>query len=136
MIEFHAVNKYYGHHQVLVEVTQKIEQGETVVLCGPSGSGKSTWLRAINRMEEIDSGQILVNGTDTHGKGVHLDRLRSGIGFVFQQLNLFAHLTVLANCTLAPVRLKRMTAAEAKDYGLVDHVVQSRIDIKDAPKLE
>jgi polar amino acid transport system ATP-binding protein len=118
VIEFHAVNKYYGRHHVLVDVSHKIERGETVVVCGPSGSGKSTLLRSINRMEEIDSGQILVNGTGAHGTGVEIDRLRSGIGFVFQQFNLFPHLSVLANCTLAPVRLKRLTQAEAEKRAL------------------
>jgi polar amino acid transport system ATP-binding protein len=118
VIEFRAVHKHYGRHPVLVDVTEKIARGETVVVCGPSGSGKSTLLRTINRLEEIDSGEILVDGRDVHGKDVHLDSLRCGIGFVFQQLNLFPHLSVLANCTLAPVLLGRLGAAEAEKRAL------------------
>jgi len=118
MIEFRGVNKYYGRYRALADITQTIERGETVAVCGPSGSGKSTLLRTINRLEGIDSGQILVEGRDIHGPDVHLDRLRSGMGFLFQQLNLFPHLTVLDNCTLAPVRLKRLTPGEARERAL------------------
>jgi polar amino acid transport system ATP-binding protein len=118
MIEFRNVSKYYGKYRALTDVTETIGRGEVVVVCGPSGSGKSTLIRTINRLEEIDSGQILVDGQDNHAPGLHLDRFRAGIGFVFQQFNLFPHLTVLDNCTLAPIRLRGMTPAEARDRAL------------------
>jgi polar amino acid transport system ATP-binding protein len=118
MIEFRGVNKYYGKYHALRDVTETIGRGEVVVVCGPSGSGKSTLIRTINRLEEIDSGQILVDGRDIHAADQHLDRFRSGIGFVFQQFNLFPHLTVLDNCTLAPKHLRGLTPAEARDRAL------------------
>ncbi len=118
MIEFRQVNKRYGRYQALIEITETIARGEVVVVCGPSGSGKSTLIRTINRLEEIDSGKILVDGRDIHAPGVDLDQLRSGIGFVFQQLNLFPHLTALDNCTLAPIHLRGLTPAEARDRAL------------------
>jgi polar amino acid transport system ATP-binding protein len=118
MIEFRGVNKYYGKYHALSDVTETIGRSEVVVVCGPSGSGKSTLIRTINRLEEIDSGQILVDGRDIHAPGLHLDRFRSGIGFVFQQFNLFPHLTVLDNCTLAPKHLRGLTPAEAQDRAL------------------
>jgi polar amino acid transport system ATP-binding protein len=128
MIEFRHVNKYYGKYRALVDVTETIAQGEVAVICGPSGSGKSTLLRTINRLEEIDSGQILVNGADIHTPGIRLDLLRSGIGFVFQQFNLFPHLSVLENCTLAPTHLRGMTPAEARDRALA---VLERVGVAD-----
>ncbi len=118
MIEFRGVNKYYGKFHALREVSETIERGEVVVVCGPSGSGKSTLIRTINRLEEIDSGQIRVNCQDIHAPGLDLDRFRSGIGFVFQQFNLFPHLTVLDNCTLAPRHLRGLSSAEARDRAL------------------
>jgi polar amino acid transport system ATP-binding protein len=118
MIEFHDVNKYYGKYHALVGVTETIARGEVVVICGPSGSGKSTLIRTINRLEEIDSGRILVDGRDIHAPDIDLDRFRSGIGFVFQQFNLFPHLTVLDNCTLAPIHLRGLSPAEAQERAL------------------
>ena len=118
MIEFRSVNKYYGKFHALKDVTETIGRGEVVVVCGPSGSGKSTLIRTINRLEEIDSGQILVDGRDIHAPDLHVDRFRSGIGFVFQQFNLFPHLTVLDNCTLAPMHLRGLAPAEARDRAL------------------
>jgi len=118
MIEFRNVNKHYGKHQALTDINEKITRGEVVVICGPSGSGKSTLIRTINRLEEIDSGQILVEGRDIHGPGIDLDRFRSGIGFVFQQFNLFPHLTVLDNCTLGPIHVRHLAAGEARGRAL------------------
>ena len=118
MIEFRNVNKYYGKYHALTDVTETIGRGEVVVVCGPSGSGKSTLIRTINRLEEIDSGQILVDGQESHAPGLNLDQFRAGIGFVFQQFNLFPHLAVLDNCTLAPIRLRGMAPAEARDRAL------------------
>ena len=118
MIEFRDVNKYYGKYHALVGVTETIARGEVVVVCGPSGSGKSTLIRTINRLEEIDSGRIFVEGRDIHAPDIDLDRFRSGIGFVFQQFNLFPHLTVLDNCTLAPIHLRGLSPAEARERAL------------------
>jgi polar amino acid transport system ATP-binding protein len=118
MIEFCNVNKQYGNYRALTDITETIERGAVVVVCGPSGSGKSTLIRTINRLEEIDSGKIMVDGCDTHAPGLDLDRFRSRIGFVSQQFNLFPHLTVLDNCTLAPLHLRGLTPAEARDRAL------------------
>jgi polar amino acid transport system ATP-binding protein len=118
VIEFRDVNKYYGKYHALVGVTETIARGEVVVVCGPSGSGKSTLIRTINRLEEIDSGRIFVEGRDIHGPDIDLDRFRSGIGFVFQQFNLFPHLTVLDNCTLAPIHLRGLSPAGARERAL------------------
>ena len=118
MIGFHGVNKYFGSNHILVDVTETITRGEVLVICGPSGSGKSTLIRTINRLEAIDSGRITLDGEDIHAPQVKLDRLRARIGFVFQAFNLFPHLSALDNCTLAPVRLGRMPAADARERAL------------------
>jgi len=118
LIELSHVNKHFGSHHVLRDITETIERGEVVVICGPSGSGKSTLIRTINRLEKIDSGQIRVDGRDIHGPGVQIDRFRSGIGFVFQQFNLFPHLTVLENCTLAPVHLQGLEQGNARQKAI------------------
>ena len=128
MIELSHVNKHFGSHHVLRDITESIGRGEVVVICGPSGSGKSTLIRTINRLEEIDSGQILVNGQDIHGPGIQIDRFRSGIGFVFQQFNLFPHLTVLENCTLAPIHLRGLAPADARAKAIA---VLERIGVAD-----
>jgi len=113
MIEFHNVNKWYGSYQALADITETFAQGEVVVVCGPSGSGKSTLIRTINRLEPIQSGSIRIAGQDIYAPGQSLNALRAGIGFVFQQFNLFPHLTALENCTLAPVRLRGLSPAQA-----------------------
>ena len=118
MIQFDNVNKWYGAYQALVEVSETIAKGEVVVVCGPSGSGKSTLIRTINRLEPIDSGTIRLDGADIHARGVDVNQFRSRIGFVFQQFNLFPHLSVLQNCTLAPVALRGLKPAEARDKAL------------------
>ncbi|WP_313169245.1 amino acid ABC transporter ATP-binding protein [Massilia oculi] len=118
MIVLDKVNKYYGDYQALVDVTERVDDNEVLVVCGPSGSGKSTLIRTLNRLEEIDSGRIEIDGRDIHARGLDVNALRAGIGFVFQSFNLFPHLTVLENCTLAPVRLKRATKGEARDYAM------------------
>ena len=119
MIEFRKVNKYYGSYHALIDVDENIARGEVVVVCGPSGSGKSTLIRTINRLESIDSGSILLDGQDIHRPGIELDRFRSGVGFLFQQFNLFPHLNVIENCTLAPVHLRGLTPAQAKEEAMV-----------------
>ncbi|RZL89770.1 MAG: amino acid ABC transporter ATP-binding protein [Variovorax sp.] len=124
MIEFDKVNKWYGDYHALVDVSETIAKGEVVVVCGPSGSGKSTLIRTVNRLEPIQSGRIVVDGQDIHARGIDLNDFRSHIGFVFQQFNLFPHLTVLANCTLAPMQLRGLSRAEARDraMALLDRV--------------
>src|SRR3546814_21024548 len=92
-----------------------VSKGEVIVICGPSGSGKSTLIRTFNRLEEIQSGSIAINGQDIHEKGLDVNRFRSHIGFVFQQFNLFPHLTALQNCMLAPTRLKKMPWKAAQE---------------------
>ncbi|MEG0975807.1 MAG: amino acid ABC transporter ATP-binding protein [Comamonas sp.] len=118
MIELKNVNKWYGDYHALVDVNETIPTGEVVVVCGPSGSGKSTLIRTINRLEEIQSGEILLDGKPVHDPRLDVNLLRAGIGFVFQQFNLFPHLTVLENCTLAAVQLRKMTAAQAKERAM------------------
>jgi polar amino acid transport system ATP-binding protein len=118
MIEFNNVNKWYGRYHALVDVSESVAKGEVVVVCGPSGSGKSTLIRTINRLEAIDSGSITFDGEDIHARGVDINRLRSRIGFVFQQFNLFPHLTVGKNCTLAPTAVGGLTPAQARDKAM------------------
>ncbi|MCC2957330.1 amino acid ABC transporter ATP-binding protein [Massilia sp. IC2-477] len=122
MIVLDKVNKWYGEgstkYHALVDISERVEKNEVVVVCGPSGSGKSTLIRTLNRLEEIDSGSINIDGRDIHARGLDVNELRAGIGFVFQHFNLFPHLTVLENCTLAPVNLKRATAKEAREYAM------------------
>ena len=99
----------YGDYHALVDVNETIASGEVVVVCGPSGSGKSTLIRTINRLEEIQGGSILLNGQDVHDPKLDVNMLRAGIGFVFQQFNLFPHLTVLENIIEAPMIVKGMS---------------------------
>ena len=118
MIRFDNVNKWYGQYHALVNVSETVAKGEVLVVCGPSGSGKSTLIRTINRLEPIESGRILLEDQDIHRRGLDINVFRSHIGFVFQQFNLFPHLTALENCMIAPVHLKRATKPEARDRAL------------------
>jgi polar amino acid transport system ATP-binding protein len=118
MIELTHVNKWYGDYHALVDVTESIAKSEVVVICGPSGSGKSTLIRTLNRLEPIQSGTISIDGENIHRPGLDVNRFRSGIGFVFQQFNLFPHLNVLENCTLAPIGVRGLTPAEARDRAM------------------
>ncbi len=114
VIEFQRVNKWYGALHVLREINLKIEKGEVVVVCGPSGSGKSTLIRCINRLEPIQSGEIFVVGKRLSDSSLDLRALRAEIGFVFQQFNLYPHLSVMENITLAPIKVKKIARAEAE----------------------
>ncbi|GFM32121.1 amino acid ABC transporter ATP-binding protein [Desulfovibrio subterraneus] len=115
MIRFEQVNKWYGSdHHVLKDINLEIAQGEVVVICGPSGSGKSTLIRCINRLEPIQKGRIIVDGMDLHDPRLNLTSLRAEIGFVFQQFNLYPHMTVLENITLAPTMVRNTPRAEAE----------------------
>ncbi len=119
MIEFDQVNKWFGGYQALAGISERVGRGEVVVVCGPSGSGKSTLIRTVNRLEPIHSGRILLDGIDIHSRSVDLDRHRARIGFVFQQFNLFPHLTALQNCTLAPMRLRGLKRVQAEERAMV-----------------
>ena len=118
MIEFRNVNKWFGDFHVLKNVNETVEKGEVLVICGPSGSGKSTLVRCVNRLEEVDRGEIVINGKNITDKSQDLNALRSEIGIVFQQFNLYPHLTVLKNITLAPIKVKKMSPDEAEKTAL------------------
>ncbi|MEX0959838.1 MAG: amino acid ABC transporter ATP-binding protein [Burkholderiales bacterium] len=118
MIEFDNVSKWFGDYQALVEVSLKVEEGERIVVCGPSGSGKSTLIRTINGLEGIDEGRIMVFGKNVSARSTDINKLRQDIGFVFQQFNLFPHLTVLENITLAPTKVKHLPAKEAREIAM------------------
>lgn len=118
MIKFKGVNKHFGKLHVLNDINLNLKAGEVVVICGPSGSGKSTLLRTINRLEAIDSGEISVNDQRIPGKEREINRFRQGIGFVFQNFNLFPHLSALENVTLSMRHLKGASREEAKAAGV------------------
>jgi polar amino acid transport system ATP-binding protein len=120
MIEFRNVNKWFGSYQVLTEINAEVKRGEVVVVCGPSGSGKSTLIRTVNRLEEIQSGELLFDGQNIHAKmaGGRLNQFRSHIGFVFQSFNLFPHLSVLENITLSPIKIKGVDRRKAHDKAM------------------
>ena len=113
-IRYVGVSKWFGEHQVLKDVNLDVTPGEVVVVCGPSGSGKSTLIRCVNRLEPIQQGEILVYGDSVTGNGVNLTKLRAQVGMVFQSFNLFPHMTVLDNITLAPMKVKRLSRGEAE----------------------
>src|SRR5665811_1460418 len=112
------VNKWYGTMHVLRDVTLNVAQKERVVVCGPSGSGKSTMIRCINRLETHQEGHIIVDGTELTDDLRALDTIRREVGMVFQSFNLFPHLTILENCTLAPIWVRKMPKAEAEDLAM------------------
>ncbi len=114
MISVKNLEKTFGDHKVLNGITETIEKGEKVVVIGPSGSGKSTFLRCLNLLEEPTGGSIIFEGTDITDPKTDIDKLRQKMGMVFQQFNLFPHLTVKDNIKLAPVKLKLMTDAQAE----------------------
>jgi len=114
MIELTEVDKWYGQFHVLKSINLKVASGERIVICGPSGSGKSTLIRCINRLEEHQRGRIVVDGVELSSDVKHIDQVRREVGMVFQQFNLFPHLTVLENCCLAPIWVKKMPRGEAE----------------------
>ena len=119
MIEFQGVSKWYGTLKVLKDISATVDKGTTIVLCGPSGSGKSTLVRTVNRLEPIQEGTITVGGADIYAKSVNVNTLRMGIGFVFQQFNLFPHLTVIDNVMLPLRRLHNQSRKEALPTALL-----------------
>ena len=114
MITLENVNKWYGQFHVLKNINLKVKQGERIVLCGPSGSGKSTTIRCINHLEEHQQGRIVVDGIELNEDIRNIERVRQEVGMVFQHFNLFPHLTVLQNCTLAPIWVQKMPKKEAE----------------------
>ncbi|TCR85984.1 amino acid ABC transporter ATP-binding protein [Rhizobium sp. BK376] len=109
-----GVNKWYGSFHALKDIELSVNRGERIVICGPSGSGKSTLIRCINQLEIIQKGRIVVDGHDLTAGGKNVDIVRQETGMVFQQFNLFPHMTVLENCTLAPMKVRGISKAEAE----------------------
>ena len=117
-IDVNDLHKYYGENEVLKGISAKFYEGDVVCIIGPSGSGKSTFLRSLNLLEEVTSGTITVNGYDLTDKATNVDHVREDIGMVFQHFNLFPHLSVLDNITLAPMELKGLSKVEAESLAL------------------
>jgi general L-amino acid transport system ATP-binding protein len=118
MIELRKVNKWYGEFHVLRDISLTVTRGEKIVVCGPSGSGKSTMIRCINRLEEHQQGQIIVEGVELTSDVRNIDTIRREVGMVFQQFNLFPHLTVLENLVLAPIWVRKMPKREAEEMAM------------------
>ena len=117
MISYKNVNKWYGELHVLNSIDLESEQGEVIVVCGPSGSGKSTLIRCINRLEPIQEGELVVDGMAVHDKKTNMTKIRAEIGFVFQAFNLYPHMTALGNTTIAPMKVRGISKAEAEKLG-------------------
>ena len=118
IIQLQGVEKWYGQFQVLTDINLDVRQGERIVICGPSGSGKSTMIRCINHLEVIQKGKIIVDGIDLNAGSANVANVRQEVGMVFQQFNLFPHLTILENCTLAPMRSRGLSKAEAEERAM------------------
>jgi len=117
-VQITAMNKWFGTFHVLQDINMTVQKGEKIVICGPSGSGKSTLIRCINRLEEHQTGQIIVDGTELTSDLKNIDKVRSEVGMVFQQFNLFPHLTILQNLTLAPMAVRKVPKAEAEETAM------------------
>jgi general L-amino acid transport system ATP-binding protein len=113
-----GMNKWYGDFHVLKNINLEVQRGERIVICGPSGSGKSTMIRCINHLEQHQDGKIVVDGTELTNDIKRIDKIRQDVGMVFQHFNLFPHLTVLENCTLAPMSARKMSRADAVDRAM------------------
>ncbi|MDB5511278.1 MAG: transporter ATP-binding protein, partial [Enterovirga sp.] len=118
IVELMGVNKWYGEFHVLRDINLSVAKGERIVICGPSGSGKSTMIRCINRLEEHQKGRIVVDGTELTNDLKKIDEIRREVGMVFQHFNLFPHLTILENCTLAPIWVKKMPKKDAEEVAM------------------
>ncbi|CNG97398.1 putative glutamate/aspartate ABC transporter ATP-binding protein [Yersinia aldovae] len=118
MISLKNVSKWYGHFQVLADCTTEVKKGEVVVVCGPSGSGKSTLIKTVNGLEPIQKGNITVNGIAVNDKGTNLAQLRAKVGMVFQHFELFPHLSIIENLTLAQVKVLKRDKIQAREKGL------------------
>jgi general L-amino acid transport system ATP-binding protein len=117
-VQITAMNKWFGSFHVLRDINLSVQKGEKIVICGPSGSGKSTLIRCINRLEEHQTGQIVVDGTELTSDLKNIDKVRSEVGMVFQQFNLFPHLTILENLTLAPMAVRKVPKKDAEETAM------------------
>ena len=117
-VEIIGMHKWYGDFHVLKDINLKVKRGEKIVVCGPSGSGKSTMIRCINRLEEHQQGKIIVDGVELTNDLKKIDEIRRDVGMVFQHFNLFPHLTILENCTLAPIWVKKMAKKDAEEVAM------------------
>ncbi len=118
IIKIKDMNKWFGDFQVLKDINLEVEKNKKIVVCGPSGSGKSTLIRCINRLEEHQKGSIVVDGTELTEETKNIEQIRAEVGMVFQQFNLFPHLSILDNCTLAPIWVKKMPKKNAEELAL------------------
>ena len=128
MISFKNVNKWFGELHVLNSIDLEVAKGEVVVVCGPSGSGKSTLIRCINRLEPIQKGELVVDGMAVHDKKINMTKIRADIGFVFQSFNLYPHMTALENTTIAPIKVRNLSKADAQKLG---REVLTRVGLED-----
>ena len=131
IIELKNVNKWFDKFQALKDVNLEVNQQERIVICGPSGSGKSTLIRCINRLEEHQKGQIIVDGKEISENTKDIEKIRAEVGMVFQQFNLFPHLSILDNCTLAPIWVKKMPKKQAEEIAMKN---LERVQIADQAK--
>ena len=118
IIKIDNMNKWFGDFQVLKDINLEVEKNKKIVVCGPSGSGKSTLIRCINRLEEHQKGTIVVDGTELSENTKNIEAIRAEVGMVFQQFNLFPHLSILDNCTLAPIWVKKMPKKQAEELAM------------------
>ena len=118
IIQIKDVNKWFGDFQVLKDINLNVKKNKKIVVCGPSGSGKSTLIRCINRLEEHQQGSIVVDGNELSEDTKNIEQIRAEVGMVFQQFNLFPHLSILDNCTLAPIWVKKMPKKDAEDLAM------------------
>jgi len=131
IIELKNVNKWFDKFQALKDINLEVNQQEKIVICGPSGSGKSTLIRCINRLEEHQEGQIIVDGKEMSENTKDIEKIRAEVGMVFQQFNLFPHLSILDNCTLAPIWVKKMPKKQAEELAMEN---LKRVQIDDQAK--
>ena len=131
IIQIKEMNKWFGDFQVLKNINLDVEKNKKIVVCGPSGSGKSTLIRCINRLEEHQEGSIVVDGTELTEETKNIEQIRAEVGMVFQQFNLFPHLSILDNCTLAPIWVKKMPKKDAEDLAMKN---LERVQIADQAK--
>ena len=118
IIKIEGMNKWFGDFQVLKDINLEVEKNKKIVVCGPSGSGKSTLIRCINRLEEHQKGSIIVDGTELTENTKNIEAIRAEVGMVFQQFNLFPHLSIIDNCTLAPIWVKKMPKKDAEELAM------------------
>ncbi len=131
IIQLQNVNKWFDKFQALKDVSLEVNQQEKIVICGPSGSGKSTLIRCINRLEEHQDGKIIVDGNEISENTKNIENIRAEVGMVFQQFNLFPHLSILENCTLAPIWVKKMPKKQAEEIAMQN---LERVQIADQAK--